>query len=395
MRRLLPTLIAAVALLALAPAAASAAHWQWEVTAGSAHVGAGGRLAGNLTVANIGNARSPREVGELRMKSGGLFERPAMPTVPPLAPGASVRLRFKPKAPRAYAHRLWAISFCVKQRCRKLGRLEIGGRPGPEGTAGPGGGASGKGTGPGNDETPGPKAPISTVPTAPIPYKAGTPFEHSGGGAEYWAYVPRSYDASGQTPSTLFVWMHGCEGEAGGDIWTVDPEAGGEGRQDWLTLSLVGREEPGNECWVPGTDQNAVLAAIADFETHFNIDRRRVILGGYSSGGDLAYRTAWEHATLLAGLLIENSAPFRDTGLTQQQALAAAAWKFPVVQLAHTGDKTYGIEEVRGEIGALQGAGFPVTLLERPGKHYDSHTNADLVELLLPHIDDGWLAPTP
>jgi pimeloyl-ACP methyl ester carboxylesterase len=404
MRRPVLVLIAALlaaAALAGAPAGARAAHWEWSVRSGTAHKGAGGRLVGNVVVANTGNARSPRAEGELRMKSGGQFERPALPSVPPIAPGQSVRLRFRPKAPRAYAHQLWSVSFCVKQRCGKLGKVEIGGRPAPEGstTTGAGGGgaggAPGKGSGPGGSAPTGPKAPVSTVPTAPIPYKAGTPFEHSGGGAEYWAYVPRSYDGSGQTPSTLFVWMHGCEGQAGGDIWNVDPEAGGEGKQDWLTVSLAGREEPGNECWNPGADQNAVLAAIADFETHFNIDRRRVILGGYSSGGDLAYRTAWEHTTLFAGLLIENSAPFRDTGLTQSQALAAATWKLPVVQLAHTGDETYGIEEVQSEVNALAQAGFPVTLIERPGKHYDSHTNGDLRKLLLPYIDAGWLAPTP
>jgi hypothetical protein len=31
-----------------------------------------------------------------------------------------------------------------------------------------------------------------------------------------------------------------------------------------------------------------VLNALADVETHFNIDRRRVLIGGYSSGGDMA-----------------------------------------------------------------------------------------------------------
>ena len=55
------------------------------------------------------------------------------------------------------------------------------------------------------------------------------------------------------------------------------------------------------------------MAALADFETHFNVDRRRVILGGYSSGGDLAYRTGFRHSSTFAGLLIENSSPFRDT----------------------------------------------------------------------------------
>ena len=58
--------------------------------------------------------------------------------------------------------------------------------------------------------------------------------------------------------------------------------------------------------------------AIADVKTHFNIDPRQVVLGGYSSGGDLSYRIAFTHSTEIAGVLAENTAPFRDTGLTSE-----------------------------------------------------------------------------
>jgi pimeloyl-ACP methyl ester carboxylesterase len=385
MRRLLPLLIVALALFA--PALAGAA--KPEVVGGAAHR-AGGQVRGWFAFEATGSGRSPRRRVAINLGDGRNSHVVGRLAVPSLEAGARRRLHFAQKVPASLHGGRWRIRACLPGQCLRLGEFTI--VAGGQGGGSPGTTPKGEGA---KTAPPSSSAPISTVPTAPLTYKAGTPFAHAGGGAEYWAYVPRSYDATDQTPSTLFVWMHGCEGEAGGDIWTVDPEAGGEGKQDWLTLSLAGREEPGNECWVPGIDQNAVLAAIADFETHFNIDRRRVILGGYSSGGDLAYRTAFEHASLFAGVLIENSAPFRDTGLTQSQALAAAAWKFPVVHLAHTGDETYGIEEVRSEVKAMQAAGFPVTLIERPGKHYDSHTNGDLRTLLLPHIDDGWLAPTP
>ncbi|MGI8413564.1 MAG: hypothetical protein ACR2QA_13990, partial [Solirubrobacteraceae bacterium] len=47
-------------------------------------------------------------------------------------------------------------------------------------------------------------------------------------------------------------------------------------------------------------------------------DRRRRIelnaLGGYSSGGDLGYRMMFDHSLQFAGLLAENTSPFRDTG---------------------------------------------------------------------------------
>jgi hypothetical protein len=41
-----------------------------------------------------------------------------------------------------------------------------------------------------------------------------------------------------------------------------------------------------------------------------------VVIGRYSSGGDLAYRIAFYHALMFAGLLAENTSPLRDTGST-------------------------------------------------------------------------------
>jgi predicted esterase len=147
-----------------------------------------------------------------------------------------------------------------------------------------------------------------------------------------------------------------------------------------------------------------VLATIADIKTHFNINPRQVILGGYSSGGDLAYRTAFYNANTFAGLLIENSSPFRDTGSSQAASLAAASWKFNVVHLAHLQDTTYPIAGVRTETDAMTAAGFPLTRIEVDGGHYDNPgeienghsvpgTTADLQTYLFPHIDDGWLSP--
>jgi predicted esterase len=137
------------------------------------------------------------------------------------------------------------------------------------------------------------------------------------------------------------------------------------------------------------------MAALADFETHFNVDRRRVILGGYSSGGDLAYRTGFRNSSTFAGLLIENSSPFRDTGSNAAESLGAATTKFHIVHLAHEGDGTYPLPGVEAETNEVKAAGFPLQLIKRPGGHSDATTDPDLRELLLPHIDDGWLAPAP
>ena len=59
--------------------------------------------------------------------------------------------------------------------------------------------------------------------------------------------------------------------------------------------------------------------------------------------------------------------------------------KFPIAHLAHAEDMTYKLGEVEPEIAAVRAAGFPVEFIVRPG--------ADIRAYLLPHIDDGWLAP--
>jgi hypothetical protein len=255
-------------------------------------------------------------------------------------------------------------------------------------SAGSGGGGASSGGG-GGEAVVEPPTTGSSVPTAPIAYTANRSFALS----TYWIQVPSAYDRTHATPTQLLVWLHGCGGYGRWDIDNVAPAS----TDPYIAISVGGRE---GDCWDVGADQAKVLAAIADVETHFNIDKRRIVLAGYSSGGDLTYRTAFYHARVFSGVLVENSTPFRDTGSSSSASIAAAAWKFPVVQLAHTGDTTYPIAQVRSETTTLRNAGFPVTLVERPGTHYDNPssgvpgTDADARTYLLPHLGDGWLAPS-
>ncbi|MEN0013751.1 MAG: hypothetical protein AAGC46_10310, partial [Solirubrobacteraceae bacterium] len=252
--------------------------------------------------------------------------------------------------------------------------------------------------GPTATPTPAPTAtptpgPVSTVPTAPIAHPTDDVFQI---GADS-VYVPAAYDASNKTPISLLVWMHGCGGVSADELWNATV---GDG-QTYIGLAPGGAD--GN-CWDVNSQPATVLAAIANLETHFNIDRRRIVLGGYSSGGDMSYRMALDHPSMFAGIIVENTTPFRDSGATAAEAQAASA-KFPVVHLAHLQDDTYPISTVRSETNTLKAAGFPVTLIEKTGTHYDNQndlvngsrvpgTDADVKTYLLPHMTDGWLAAT-
>ncbi len=231
----------------------------------------------------------------------------------------------------------------------------------------------------------------STFPTTPLSVTKSDVVTMYSAAGPYSLYVPAGYDASHRTASKLLVWSHGCGGDAYGDAWAVSPG----GSQSWVTVSVGGRD---GGCWDPNTDTTLVIAALDDVKRRLNIDPKKVVIGGYSSGGDLAYRTAFYNTERFAGLIAENTSPFRDTGSSQWSSLTAASWKLNIVHLAHVSDPTYPIAGVRAETDAAKAAGFPETRIERPGTHWDpdtqsSGTNYDMRRYLLPYLDAGWLAP--
>jgi predicted esterase len=349
-----------------------------------------GRVHGSFTVANSGAAKAPGSTAALRISRKGPSRRLRSYAVLGLKAGHQQAIRVTTPVPSSLAAGMYRVTACanaahtVRERSRSNDCMSVGSFT-VKAPASP--------TEPAPTPPTSPAPPVSTVPTAPISYQVNTPEDITDSQSDYWVDVPPSYDASNQTPETLLVWMHGCGGEAEGDTWEISP---GDDRS-YIAISIGGRDD---DCWDPDTDVPKVLAAVADVKTHFNIAPRRVIIAGYSSGGDLAYRTIFDNADLFAGILAENTSPFRDTGSTADQSLAAAAWKFNDVHLAHDQDDTYPLAGVQDEITDMQDHGFPVTLIHVPGDHFDDDndvndtgTDNDLRHYLLPHINDGWQSP--
>jgi len=364
--------------MATTPAVSAPARPDLKVTAGTVRASRG-RMLGSFTVRNVGR-RAGRSYARLTVRAAAKPRVLARFAVPPLKRAATRRLNVKVNVPQGLPPGSFALRACADSRrqirersesnnCRTVGRLSMVAAPAPAPLPAPG----------------------SSFPTRPIPFEKGTVLTLSSPVTNYWLYVPAAYATSHLVPTTLLVWLHGCGGLSEGDIYTVAPAAS----QDYIAATVGGRE---GSCWDVESDSEKVLATIADIKTHFNIDPRRVVLGGYSSGGDLTYRVAFYNSKLFAGVLVENSSPFRDTGSSQSALLSAAAWKFNIVHLAHLEDATYPIDGVRAETNAVKEAGFPLMRIERPGTHYDpdtgsSGTDYDLRTYLLPHLGDGWLSP--
>jgi len=238
--------------------------------------------------------------------------------------------------------------------------------------------------------------PESSFPTNPIAYTKNAKGTIVVNGVTSWIFVPQGYDSTHNTPTKLFVWLHGCGGQSQYDADMVSWMP----NQSWISLAVGGRE---TTCWSSYANDGAkILAAIAGIKTHFNIDPKRVVLGGYSSGGDIGYELGFKNASLFAGMIFENTGP-SSAALT---ASNTAFWKLNIAHLAHTGDTTYPIATVRTNMTTLRSQGYPVTLIEKAGGHYDNDSGAsgtqfDLRNFLLPYLDAGWVSgvavppPTP
>jgi len=210
-------------------------------------------------------------------------------------------------------------------------------------------------------------------------------FVRNSGKGSYVAYVPKSYD--GNSPMRAVVGLHGCGDNAMNFAsWGVNPLAT-RATQTHIGIS-VGSETGNNKCWSMGGDDDKVLAAVDDLSKCFWIHQKKIVVGGFSSGGQLAYRVGMMKASRFAGILIENST--LSAGGNPTTLLGSAAWKIRVAHRAHTGDTVFPLATVRSDWTKIQAQSFPLATSEVPGGH--DGNSEDWAGWLLPQ-SAGWVAP--
>jgi len=228
------------------------------------------------------------------------------------------------------------------------------------------------------------------VPAAKLRLPTDTEASYTDAGGRYWVYVPSDLGAA---PAGVLIWLHGCGGDHG-DLWGAADYTG----QHYIAVLPDGAE---GGCWNMATGPDRVVAAVRSVIAHFTVDPKRIVIGGYSSGGDLAYRTAFLHADLFAGVLAMNTSPFRNNG-TSASVAAHAARRLPIYHLAHDGDDTYPLAGVQDEIGQLVDLGFPVTFEHVPGGHWSEPSAPGAPDgtwwdfqhrVVEAHMGSGWRAP--
>ena len=208
-------------------------------------------------------------------------------------------------------------------------------------------------------------------------------FVRTSGKSSYVAYVPASY--TGNEPMRVVVGLHGCSDTAMNfATWGVNPWDTRKTQQH-IGISVDGASggaAGSNSCWTKGSDDAKVLAAVDDLAKCFWLDRSKVTLAGYSSGGELAYKVALENADEFDGLIIEDSGLYANSN--PDQLLANAAWRLPIAHITHTDDGVFPLSKVQADWAKTTAAGFPLTTKVVAGTH--SGTSDDWNTFLLPKI---------
>jgi dienelactone hydrolase len=355
--RLAPSVVAALLVATcLLPAAATGsargAKADLEVTAGEVS-GSRARVTGSFTVRNTGAKRAPATRSALKVDG----RRVRTIDTRALRPGRHRVVSFRIRLGGG-TH---VVSVCadagdaVRERrernnCRRLGTVRLT---------------------------------STTVPSDPVDYDAGTVFKIGTSPSEYWMYVPTAYDDTHRTPTRLVVFAHGCGGTAKEYADIIKDQVAGI---DHLVMTPgLGKD---GQCWDPPADAAPLLASIADVKKHFNVDPKRVVLGGYSSGSTLAGKVAFAHAASFAGLVMLPGRPWWSNA-ERAELIAGADWKLNIAWRPHTGDEYYDIAELRADRRALNDAGFPLSFSEVAGDH--AFTAADLGYVF--GKLGGWSAP--
>jgi len=208
-------------------------------------------------------------------------------------------------------------------------------------------------------------------------------FTRTSSASSYVAYVPASYD--GTKPVRLIVGVHGCGDSAMNfATWGVNP-FDTRSTQDHIGISVGGAD---GRCWT-ASDDAKVLAAVDDISQCFWVHQKKVVLAGFSSGGELSYRLGLSQASRFAGLLIEDSGLYAANG-NPDGLLGNASWKINIAHLTHTSDPVFPLAKVKADWTKTTAAGFPLVTKETPGAH--DGTSTDWATWLIPQ-SASWVAP--
>jgi len=215
-----------------------------------------------------------------------------------------------------------------------------------------------------------PSTPVDAPGAAPSLNLEGTAdangFYHvNTGTVDYYLRLPKSYDKT--KPYPMFIALHGCgDSAANFGTWAAAPPAA-RSTLGYIAVSVGGRD---GGCWDVAKDGALVDSVMTHARARVYAHDQKVFIGGYSSGGALAYKYGLDHADKLAGILIENSGLYSAVGAGQVMGeLQQAQWKIQIAHTANRGDTVFPLAEVQKDWQKMQSLGFPLVSTVQEGTH--------------------------
>ena len=184
-------------------------------------------------------------------------------------------------------------------------------------------------------------------------------------GGECTVFAPLHYEPNYKYP--LIVWLHGG-GDDKSQLQRVMPEISlrnfvGIAPDGNCGNEITGFEWHQSHAGISAADVS-VVNAIDEALFRFNINQRRIFIAGIGSGGEMAFRIAFERPELFAGVIsLNGSLPVQDAPLSSWQLCRDVP-----VFLAHSRNfPQYDEQLLCQQLRLLHIAGFSVTLRQYPG----------------------------
>ena len=187
----------------------------------------------------------------------------------------------------------------------------------------------------------------------------------------YLAYVPASYDMNKPTP--LVVALHGA-GDTASNYFQAIWKGNADTRGFIVIVPEASQAYSGGFTWLGG-DDDTVAAALADVQTCYSIDAKRVILDGFSAGGTMAYFIGLSRAQLFSGVGI-GASTLGSGEYINGSSLLPAPWKVPVSHFHGDSDPNFPIAQALAGINKLKAAGHTTYWHPFTGGHTTSAPDA-------------------
>jgi poly(3-hydroxybutyrate) depolymerase len=187
----------------------------------------------------------------------------------------------------------------------------------------------------------------------------------------YLAYVPASYDMNKPTP--MVVALHGA-GDTASNYFQAIWKANADTRGFIVIVPEASSAYMSGFTWLGG-DDDTIAAALADVQTCYSVDAKRVILDGFSAGGTMAYFVGLSRAQLFSGIGV-GASTLGSGEYINGTSLLPAPWKVPVSHFHGDSDPNFPSAQALAGINKLKAAGHTTYWHPFTGGHTTSAPDA-------------------